>query len=144
MTLSRLHAILGLFLIAIGFLFDFGFVTTTSNFQALQENPTSYLRSFLRYAYDLTRFYLFVLGFLNLVFALLNPRVAGSERMKSVVSALLLGGSVLFLIGGLWEARRTSPIFEWELACYVLAVGLCAILLALALEIYLLAVKRSL
>ncbi|MBI4467129.1 MAG: hypothetical protein HY656_06870 [Acidobacteria bacterium] len=138
MALFRWHAILGLVLIAAGFLFDFGFVTTTSNFRALQENPAAYLSSWSKYAYELTRLYLFVLGFLNLAFALLVPCVNASAKRQAVVSGLLVGGSVLFLIGGLWEARG-GPAFEWEPACYVLTAGLVAILLSLVAEIYLLA-----
>ena len=134
----RWHAILGLVLITAGFLFDFGFVTTTSNFRALRENPAAYLSSWGRYAYELTKLYLFVLGFLNLAFALLIPRVTASARTQAIVSGLLMGGSVLFLLGGLWEAR-SGPAFEWKPACYVLTAGLVAILLSLVAEIYLLA-----
>lgn len=141
MTPLRVHAIFGLVLILGGFLFDFGFVSTSKNFQALQQQPTTYLSSFLRYAHELTRFYLFVLGFLNLAFAWLTPHAGGSERMKWIVLGLLLGGSILFIAGGLWEARRTSPIFEWEPACYVLGVGLFAIVLSLAVEIHLLSAE---
>lgn len=143
MTPSRVHAIFGLVLIAAGFLFDFGVVTTTGNFQALQQNPAAYLSSFARYAYELTRFYLFVLGFLNLAVALLNLRARGSETLQWIVSGLLLGGSTLLILGGLWEARRSTPIFEWEPACYVLGMGLFAILLSLAVEIYVLAARHS-
>ncbi|OFV83772.1 MAG: hypothetical protein A2620_00530 [Acidobacteria bacterium RIFCSPHIGHO2_01_FULL_67_28] len=136
------HAIFGLTLVAAGFLFDFGFVTTTSNFRALQENPAAYLSSWSKYAYELTRLYLFVLGFLNLAFALLVPCVKASARRQAVVSGLLVGGSVLFLIGGFWEAR-SGPAFEWEPACYVLTAGLAAILLSLGAQVYLLAQLRG-
>ena len=142
MTPSRVQAIFGLLVVAAAFLFDFGFVTTTDNLQALQENPAAYLASFSRQVYELLRFYLFVLGVLTLALAALNLHLGVSERIQWALFALLLAGSTLFLLGGLWEARRSTPIAVWEPACSVMVLGLIGIFLALALETYMLVVKR--
>ncbi len=134
--LSKLHAIFGLLLIIAGFIFDFAFVTTTENFrESLRDQTASY--SWMKYAYELTKFYLFVLGFLNIGFALLIPSSAVQKRMGWMIFGLLAGGSILFVSGGLWEAH-IGPVYKWEPPCYVLGAGLFAILLSLVFEIYVL------
>ena len=136
MTSSKLHALLGLLLLVAGFLFDFGFVTTTQNFsESLTNQSPGYL--WRMYAYDLARFYFFALGFLNIALALLNYRFAIDERIERTLLGLVGGGSILFLGGGLWEAR-IGPVFKMEPPCYMLGVGLFAILLGLVLRSYVL------
>lgn len=133
-TLFRLQAAFGLALIIAGFAFDFAFVTTTANFTAsLKSQTASYV--WTKYAYELTKSYLFVLGFLNIALALLTARQTTNERPGRIVLALMVAGSILFLAGGFWEAR-VGPVLKWEPPCYVLTAGLIAVLASLVLEIH--------
>jgi len=133
-TPFRFQAAFGFALIIAGFVFDFAFVTTPGNFaQSLQNQPASYV--WTQYAYELTKFYLFVLGFSNLAQALLIPRLPVNEELVWTIFGLMAGGSTLFIAGGLWEAR-IGPVYRMEPPCYVLGAGLFAILASLALEIY--------
>ncbi len=132
MDAIKMHAIFGLALIAAGILFDIGFVTTTDNFKASLKEQTQE-QAWKRYAYDLVKLYLFVLGFLSISFALLAPHSGAAENAVAIFW-LTAAGSVLMLAGGLWEAH-SGPAFEWGPPCYVLTAGLGAVLLGIALEI---------
>lgn len=130
----KLHAIFGLILLMAGIAFDFGFVTRNFT-ESFKTNPVDYLNSWGKYTYELVRFYLFALGFINIAFALLIPRLGGSEGIKWIILGLMVCGSILLIAGGLWEAR-IGPVFKMEPPCYVLGVGLFAVLSSLALVIY--------
>lgn len=136
MNPSRLHAIFGVVLLISGLVFDFGFVTTTDDFRAILGPQTPH-ELWRRYAYELTRFYFFALGLTSVALGLVGAAMAIPRRSEWTILALVAGGSVLFIGGGLWEAQ-VGPVYRNEPACYVLGTGLFAILLALALEGYVL------
>ena len=126
---------MGLALIIAGFIFDFGFVTTTKNFtESLSNTSVSY--AWTKHAYELIRFYLFVLGFLNISLAAMIPPSIPYKKIEPIIIVLVAGGSIFFILGGIWEAQHTGPVLKWGPACYVLSSGLFAILLGLVLEVY--------
>lgn len=133
-TPYKLHAIFGLVLILAGFVFDFAFVTRNFT-EAFKSDPTSYLNSWGKYVYELVKFYLIVLGFLNISLALLVSRSGSPGQVEWIIFGLMALGSVLFIIGGVWEGL-IGPIFKMEPPCYVLGIGLAGILLSLVLKIY--------
>lgn len=135
MPLFKLQIILGLALIIAGFIFDFGFITTTKNFTEVLSN-TSASSAWTKHVYELIRFYLFMLGFLNIALALLIPPSTPYKKIERIIIGLVAGGSIFVILGGLLEAQHTGPAYTWGLACYVLSSGLFAILLGLVLEIY--------
>ncbi|KCZ72474.1 hypothetical protein ANME2D_00901 [Candidatus Methanoperedens nitroreducens] len=133
-TPYKLHAIFGLVLILAGFVFDFAFVTRNFT-EAFKSDPASYLNSWGKYVYELVKFYLIVLGFLNISLALLISRSGNPGQIEWIIFSLMAIGSVLFIIGGIWEGL-IGPIFKMEPPCYVLGIGLTGILLSLVLKIY--------
>lgn len=138
----KLHALLGIVLLICGFAFDFGFVTTTANFKGMlgSQTPQDLWKS---YAYELTRYYFFVLGFTSMAFGVLGFVMGIPRRSAWIIFTLVAGGSILFLGGGVWEAQ-IGPVYKNEPPCYVLGTGLIAILAALAFEGYaLLSVKAN-
>lgn len=141
MNPSRLHAVFGVILLIGGLVFDFGFVTTTDNFRSML-GPQLPQELWKRYAYELTRFYFFALGLMSVAFGLVGTAMAVPRRSEWTILALLVGGSVLFVGGGLWEAQ-IGPVYRNEPACYVLGTGLFAIFVALALEGYVLIHTRG-
>lgn len=136
MNPSRLHVVFGVFLLIGGFVFDFGFVTTTDSFRSML-GPQTPPELWRRYAYELTRSYLFALGLISIALGLVGSAMAVPRQSAWTILALMVGGSVLFLGGGLWEAQ-IGPVYRNEPPCYVLGTGLFAIVLALVLEGYVL------
>lgn len=136
MSPSRLHVVFGIILFISGLVFDFGFVTTTESFRSML-GPQTPPELWRRYAYELTRFYLFALGLTSVALGLVGSAMAVPRRSQWAILALIGGGSVLFLGGGLWEAQ-IGPVYRNEPACYVLGTGLFAIVVALVLEGYVL------
>ncbi|HIH43932.1 MAG TPA: hypothetical protein HA257_02250 [Candidatus Methanoperedenaceae archaeon] len=136
MELFELHAVLGLAFVLFGMLFDFGFVTTSDNFRDAQDHRSEKVL-WRQYAHGLARFYLIVLGLLDIAFALLISHTQVNEGVRWAVFWLLNAGSVLFIAGGLWEAQA-GPVYKWEPPCYVLGAGLAAVIGSILLEMYLL------
>ena len=134
MKLFKLYLVIGLILLMVGFTFDFIFVQSRIS-ASFKNNPTAYLNSFEKQLYDLTKFYMVCLGFLNIALALIVCRYKTIRKIDWVVFSLLLGGSLVLLATGFWYASA-GPSFKWELRCTVLTLALSAILSALALEIY--------
>ncbi|MBU4353063.1 MAG: hypothetical protein KJ939_08355, partial [Nanoarchaeota archaeon] len=88
MPLFKLQIILGLALIIAGFIFDFGFVTTTKNFTEFLSN-TSASSAWTKHVYELIRFYLFMLGFLNIALALLIPPSTPYKKIEWIIIGLV-------------------------------------------------------
>jgi len=137
LTPYKLHTIIGLVLIIAGFAFDIAFVTKNIT-EAFKNDPANYLNSWSRYVFDFVKLYLFVLGFLNISFAILIDSSGTYQQIDWIILGLMAFGSLLFIIGGIWEAL-IGPVFEMEPPCYVLVSGLLAILLSITIKIYKLA-----
>ena len=133
-TPFKLHAIFGLLLIVIGFIFDFGLITTVENFSASLQKPVTQ-HAWTKHVYDTIKFYLFVLGFLNIAFVMLAPLSGAAEQSRWIIFGMMALGALFFIIGGMWESQG-PPAYEWTPACTVLIIGLVSILLGIALEAY--------
>ncbi len=131
----NLHALLGLILIAAGIIFDFAFVTMKFT-QAFKDDPSAYINSWEKYVFELVKFYLIVLGFLNIAFALLVSS-RDLEQIDWIIFGLTGSGSILLVVGGYWEGL-VGPVFKMEPPCYVLGIGLAALLIGITLKIYVL------
>ncbi len=131
----NLHALLGLILIAAGIIFDFAFVTMKFT-QAFKDDPAAYINSWEKYVFELVKFYLIVLGFLNIAFALLVSS-RDLEQIDWIIFGLTGSGSILLVVGGYWEGL-VGPVFKMEPPCYVLGIGLAALLIGITLKIYVL------
>lgn len=134
MTPSKLHAVLGLVLLIGGFLFD-QLVVTRGFTLAFKGDPSGYLDSWARQVYELARFYFVALGLLNIAIALLLGHFGGHGRTDWLVLVLMTAGSLLFVSGLIWEAVA-GPFPRMEPACYVVGVGFIAVLVGLALELW--------
>lgn len=132
--LFRLQIILGLVLIIMGILFDLVFVTTMENFSALAKKPILQ-KVWTKYVYETIKFYLFVFGFLNIVFAIIMQSAGLPTRIDWIIFSFMAFGSLLFFIGGLLEARG-APALEWTFACIVLIMGFLGIISGIVLEMY--------
>jgi len=142
MTPIKLQTILGVILLIVGVSFDFFFVQGKIS-EAFKTNSVSYLSSWEKQLYDLTKFYMIVLGFANIVLALLAVHLASSEKIDWTILGLMFIGSIIVIMTGFWYAIA-GPSFKWEVRCTVLTAGLFAVLLALGLEIHKLIFTRSL
>ncbi|MDP3104340.1 MAG: hypothetical protein Q8M95_07010 [Candidatus Methanoperedens sp.] len=99
LTPFKLHALLGLILIAVGMIFDFAFVTRNFT-EAFKGDPAGYMNSWGKYVFELVKFYIIVLGFLNIAFAFLSPS-SDISQMDWVIFGLIASGSILLIIGGI-------------------------------------------
>ncbi|MFH1745087.1 MAG: hypothetical protein ABH881_02885 [bacterium] len=134
MTPFKLHIIFGLLLILIGIVFDFLFVQGTVGQELVRANPPV-LISWAKELYFLSAFYMFVLGFLNIVLALLIRYLAPSINLDWIIFGLIFAGSILVIAAGLWYANA-GPSLKWETRCTVLTIGLVFVVLSIGLEIY--------
>lgn len=135
LTPFTLHSLLGFILIAAGIVFDFAIVTRDFT-EAFKGDPAEYMNSWGKYVFELVKFYIIVLGFLNIALALLSIS-RDISQMDWVIFALISCGSILMIIGGIWEGL-IGPVFKMEPPCYVLGTGLAAVLLGIVLNIYVL------
>lgn len=134
MKLFKSYVIFGLILLIIGIVFDFTFVAReTSN--AFKTDPIPYLNSFKKQLYDLTKFYMIVLGFLNITLGLLVARFENLTKLDWIVFYSVVIGSLLLISTGFWYASA-GPSFKWETRCTVLTIGIFTIVISLGLEIY--------
>ncbi len=134
MTLFKSHAVFGLVLLIIGFVFDFLFVEGRIS-AAFKTDPVSYLGSWEKQLYDLTKFYIIILGFTNVALALLISHFTSSTKIDWTVFGLMVIGSILLISTGFWYAVA-GPSFTWEARCTVLTIGLFAVVLSLGSEVY--------
>ncbi len=134
MILFRFYTIFGLILLLIGIVFDFLFVQSEAS-KSFRTDPTVYLNSFKHQLYSLTKFYMIVLGFLNITLALLSAHLGDSQEMDWVIFGSMIIGSMLLIGTGFWYANA-GPSFKWETRCTFLTIGLFAVLVSLGLEIY--------
>lgn len=134
MRTFKFQIIFGLILLITGFIFDFGFLAPSMS-NAFKTDPVPYLNSWSRHLYEFTKFYVIVLGLLNIALPFLKLHFASSPKLDWTILGLMVSGSIILIAAGLWYASA-GPSFKWELRCTVLSVGLFAILLGLGLEIY--------
>ncbi len=130
----KLQIIFGLILLVMSIAFDLSFVQTKMS-AAFKNDPLSYLNSFTKQLYDLTKFYMLGLGLINITLALLGFHLQNQPKLDRTICGLMIIGSILVIVTGLWYAKA-GPSFKWELRCTVLTIGLFSILLGLVLEIY--------
>jgi len=134
MTPFKLYIIFGLLLILIGIVFDFAFVQAKMS-NSFRTDPTTYINSFRHQLYSLTVFYMIVLGFLNIAFALLSRYFTATTNLDWIILGLIFAGSILIIATGIWYANA-GPSFKWETRCTVLTIGLIFTVLGLGMEIY--------
>lgn len=130
----KLHIIFGLLLIIVGIVFDFFFVQAKLT-DSFKTDPVAYINSFKHQLYSLTAFYMIVLGFLNIAFALLSRYFTPATNLDWIIFGLLFVGSILLIATGFWYASA-GPSFKWEPRCTVLSIGLVSLVLGLGMEIY--------
>lgn len=134
MTTIKIHLIFGFILVIASFLFEFGYLAPKVS-DSFKANSIPYLNSFDKYMYDLIKSYTLMLGLLNIVLALVNFHFYNSPKLDWIILILMISGSIIFIIAGLWYASA-GPAFKWELRCTILTIGFSGILLSLGLEIY--------
>jgi hypothetical protein len=134
MKLFKYYLVFGISLLIIGIVFDFIFVQTRIA-NEFKSDPVPYLNSWSKQLYDLTKFYLIVLGVVNILLALLSRHLSHIKIVDSIVFSLIIIGSVFIIATGFWYANA-GPSFKWELRCTVLTVGLIAVISGLGLEMY--------
>lgn len=133
-TIFKAYTTFGLVLLIIGILFDFLFVQWRAS-DIFKTDPIPYLNSFGRLLLGITKFYMIIFGLLSIIFAFLTINLPVSIKLDWTIFGLLVGGSILIILTGIWYAN-TGPSFRWEPKCYVLTVGLLAIVFGMGLEIY--------
>lgn len=134
MTPKKLHVIFGLILLIVGITFDAIFVQTKIS-NAFKSDPITYLNSFPKQLYDLTKFYMIILGLTNIVLALLPSNSKNLPRTDWTICGLMVIGSILLIATGFWYASA-GPSFKWELRCTTFTIALLSIIISLALKIY--------
>lgn len=134
MTPKKSHLIFGLALLVVGITFDAIFVQTKIS-NAFRGDPITYLNSFHKQLYDLTKFYMIILGLTNIVLALLGSNSKNLMRIDWAICGFMIIGSILLITTGFWYASA-GPSFKWELRCTVFTIALLNIIISLALKIY--------
>lgn len=134
MTPFKLYIIFGLSLILVGIIFDFLFVQGVVGQKLITANPPA-LTSWAKELYALSGFYMIVLGFLNIIFALLSRYFTTTTNLDWIILGLIFAGSILIIATGFWYANA-GPSFKWEMRCTVLTIGLIFTVLGIGMEIY--------
>jgi len=132
MKLFKLYVVIGFILLIIGIVFDFGFVRTPDRFIETVENNHNVWSG---YVYNLMRFYLVVLGMLNIAYALFTARAgAGQERINRINFCLLNGGATLLFTGLVWGAYISPSNFTNQAPYFLEVAGLCAIIASIIIK----------
>ncbi len=101
---------------------------------SFRTDPATYINSFKHQLYNLTVFYMIVLGFLNIVFALLSRYLTPVANFDWIIFGLIFAGSILIIATGIWYANA-GPSFKWEPRCTVLTIGLIFTVLGIGMEV---------
>lgn len=131
--LAKVYLAVGFLLLIFGILFDFLFVQWKVGMELLETNPIG-LNSWAKQLFDMTKFYIVVLGVVFLVLAILTYKLDGISRIDWVIFSLVMAGSVFLIGAGLWYAVA-GPSYKWEIRCSVLTAGMIGIIGGFALEI---------
>ena len=140
MTPVKPHALFGLILVIVGVVLDFAFVEARVS-DAFKSDPVPLLHSWDHRLHDMTVSYMVILGFLNIACALLAQRL-GASRVDWPILSFMIGGTVLVIGTGFWYASA-GPSYKWEPRCTVLTIGLAALVLGTALELYKVVTSRG-
>ena len=132
----NLYVILGFILLVIGIIFDFGFVRTADNFMQYKEMD-SIGYTWKMQVYNLIRFYLIILGLLNIIFALFIRKANEEGKLAWVIFWLLEFGCLLLVVGSIWRAHIAPSIsYTVALAYYLEFAGLGAIFVSIGFEVF--------
>ena len=132
--LFKAYLIFGFSLLIIGILFDFLFVQTKMS-NMFRSDPIMYLNSWEKQLYDLTKFYLIILGIISILLAIMTNLLPGLIKLDWIVFYLITIGALLIIFTGCRYAIA-GPSFKWELRCTVLSVGIFAIVTGLGMAVY--------
>ncbi len=133
MTIFRAHAFFGLILVITGVVLDYVFVEARVS-DAFKSDPLPLLHSWKHRLHNMTVSYIVILGFLNIACAFLAQRLVPSRVDWPILSSMV-GGTVFVIGTGFWYASA-GPSFKWEPRCTVLTIGLGALVVGTALELY--------
>ena len=135
MKLFKLYVIIGFILVIIGIVFDFGFVRTPDKFVETVENNHQVWQG---YIYNLMRFYLIILGLLNIAFALFLRHLEKVTQLRQINFFILeVGGIVLF--AGLILSTQCNPGavggFTGSAPYYLEVLGILALITSIIIEV---------
>ncbi len=132
--LFKAYLVFGFSLLIIGILFDFLFVQTKMS-NMFKADPLMYLNSWEKQLYDLTKFYLILLGIISILLAIIINYLPDLTKLDWVIFYLLTSGSLLIIFTGIRYAVAGHS-FKWELRCTVLTVGIFATVAGLGMVLY--------
>ena len=136
MKLFKLYVIVGFILLMIGIVFDFGFVRTTDNFIRYGESG-SLGYTWKIQVFNLIRFYLIILGVLNIAFALFIRKASEVGKLAWAVFWSLESGGIVLFTGSIWSSYILPCVaFTVSAPYYLEFTGLSLILLSIILEVY--------
>lgn len=130
--LVKTYLVSGFLLLIFGILFDFLFVQWKVGMKLLETNPVG-LNSWAKQLYDMTKFYIVILGVISLILALLTCKINSIEKKDWLIFALVMAGSMLLIGAGLWYAVA-GPSYKWEIRCTVLTAGMIGIISGFLLQ----------
>ncbi|MBI4834762.1 MAG: hypothetical protein HY811_08100 [Planctomycetes bacterium] len=134
MKLFKLYVIIGFILLIIGIVFDFGFVRTPDRFVETVENSHN---TWQNYVCNLMRFYLIILGLVNIVFALFIRKASKVGKLSWIIFGCLEFGAMILLFGLIWSAHIIPSVASTVSAPYYLEfTGLSFVLLSIILKGY--------
>lgn len=140
MKLFKLYVIIGFILLIIGIVFDFGFVRTPDRFIETVENNHNVWAG---YIYNLVRFYLVILGMLNITYALFTPKTASSGTIGWFDFCLLNGGALILFTGLIWGSYLSPNLFIAQPAYYLEVIGIIAVVASMIIKAYQVITKPS-
>jgi hypothetical protein len=130
----------GFILLIIGIIFDFGFVRTPDKFIETMENNHNVWQG---YIYNLVRFYLVILGMLNITYALFTPKSDYSGTIGWIDFCLVNGGALLLFTGLIWGAHIGPNLFTTRPAYYLEVIGIIAVIASMVIKTYQVITKTS-
>lgn len=133
MTHFKVQACFGLILVIIGVVLDYVFIEARVA-DAFKSDPLALLHSWQHRLQGMSVSYMVILGFLNIACALLAQRLEPS-RLDWLRLSFIVGGTLLVIGTSFWYASA-GPSFRWEPRCTVLTIGLGALMVGTAFELY--------
>ena len=135
MKLFKLYVVIGFILVIIGIIFDFGFVRTPDKFVETVENSHN---AWQNYVYNLMRFYLIILGLLNITFGLFLRHLEKTAKLRWIVFYVLNGGGIILFLGLILAAQFRPGAFEGftgSVPYYLEVIGILAIIASIIIEV---------
>jgi len=124
--------LIGFILVITGIVFDFGFVRTPDKFVETVENNYN---AWQGYIFNLMRFYLIIMGLLNIAFALFLQHLKERPKLSWINFFMLEGGGIVLFTGLIWGTHFNPGSFTDSFPYYLEVFGLLTIITSIIVKV---------